>query len=164
MKYLCLCYYDSDALARLSPSEQEEIGKACAPHDAALRATGKLVAQASLSLQIHGAISFQRAESPLWHKVHTSRATIKLARSSSLRQISPKKLKMLRQSMPPQTTASTSVLPWRSEPAKHLSLMNEGLRKAAPNKSLSVRHPCDHGRAGGRSLNEARILPTLTGS
>ena len=50
MKFLCLCYYDVDALARLTPTERREIGEACAPHDAALRATGKVEAQGSLSL------------------------------------------------------------------------------------------------------------------
>ena len=49
MKYLCLCYYDTEALARLNPAEQQEIAKACAPHDAALRATGRLLVQGSLS-------------------------------------------------------------------------------------------------------------------
>ena len=49
MKYLCLCYYDADALAKLNVSEQQELGKACAPHDVALRATGNLAVQASLS-------------------------------------------------------------------------------------------------------------------
>ena len=49
MKYLCLCYYDTDAFARLSPAEAEKIGPACRPHDANLKATGKLVVQGSLS-------------------------------------------------------------------------------------------------------------------
>jgi hypothetical protein len=49
MKYLCLCYYDADAFAGLSPSELEAIGPACQPHDAALKATGKLIVQGSLS-------------------------------------------------------------------------------------------------------------------
>lgn len=49
MKYLCLCYYDTDAFANLSPSDGQAIGAACQPHDAALKATGKLVIQGSLS-------------------------------------------------------------------------------------------------------------------
>jgi hypothetical protein len=49
MKFLCLCYYDSDAFARLSPSEVQQLGPACEPHDRALRATGKLVIQGSLA-------------------------------------------------------------------------------------------------------------------
>ena len=50
MKYLCLCYYDTNAFTSLSPSELEAIGPACRPHDAALKATGKLIVQGSLSL------------------------------------------------------------------------------------------------------------------
>jgi len=49
MKYLCLCYYDTNAFASLSPPEVEAMGPACRPHDAALKATGKLVVQGSLS-------------------------------------------------------------------------------------------------------------------
>lgn len=49
MKYLCLCYYDVEALRNLPVDQQAEIGPACAPHDAALQATGNLVVQASLS-------------------------------------------------------------------------------------------------------------------
>jgi hypothetical protein len=36
-------------LDKLSQSEKQEIGMACAPHDAALKATGRVEAQASLS-------------------------------------------------------------------------------------------------------------------
>jgi hypothetical protein len=50
MKYLCLCYYDTDAFARLDEAEGAAIGKACRPHDEALKATGKLVVQGSLAL------------------------------------------------------------------------------------------------------------------
>jgi hypothetical protein len=50
MKYLCLCYYDTEVFANLRPSEAQAIGPACQPHDAALKATGKLVVQGSLSL------------------------------------------------------------------------------------------------------------------
>jgi len=49
MKYLCLCYYDTKKFATLSPAELEAVGDQCHPYDAALRATGKLVAQGSLS-------------------------------------------------------------------------------------------------------------------
>lgn len=49
MKFLCLCYYDTAAFALLDPAEMEDVGNACRPHDAALKATGKLVAQGSLS-------------------------------------------------------------------------------------------------------------------
>jgi len=48
MKYLCLAYYDPRAFAALSPGEVEAIVSRCPPHDAALRASGHLVVQASL--------------------------------------------------------------------------------------------------------------------
>ncbi len=50
MKYLCLLYYDTAKFAALSPAELEAIGPNCQPHDAALRATGKVLMQESLSL------------------------------------------------------------------------------------------------------------------
>lgn len=49
MKYVCFCYYDTEKFAALSQAELEAIGRECPPHDAALRATGKVVAQGSLS-------------------------------------------------------------------------------------------------------------------
>ena len=49
MKFLCLCYYDTHAFALLTRDELEEVNNACRPHDTALKATGKLVAQGSLS-------------------------------------------------------------------------------------------------------------------
>lgn len=49
MKFLCLCYYDTVAFDLLDADEIEEVGRACRPHDAALKATGKIVAQGSLS-------------------------------------------------------------------------------------------------------------------
>lgn len=48
MKYLCLCYYDVDALNSLTPSRQAEIGPACRPHDEQLRASEQLLVQGSL--------------------------------------------------------------------------------------------------------------------
>ncbi|MFN3566830.1 MAG: YciI family protein [Burkholderiaceae bacterium] len=48
MKYLCLAHYDETRSGTLSAAELEAIGRACRPHDEALRATGRLVAQASL--------------------------------------------------------------------------------------------------------------------
>jgi hypothetical protein len=50
MKYLCLCYYDTAVFASLSPSELEAIGPSCRPHDAALKATGKMIVQGSLAM------------------------------------------------------------------------------------------------------------------
>lgn len=49
MKYLCLCYYNTDVFSTLEPSELEAVGNACIPHDAALKATGKVLAQGSLA-------------------------------------------------------------------------------------------------------------------
>lgn len=48
MKYLCLAYYDEAKFAALAPAAIEAIGRDCRPYDAALRASGQLVAQASL--------------------------------------------------------------------------------------------------------------------
>lgn len=50
MKYLCCLYYDTRKFAALSPAQLKAIGPKCAPHDAALRATGKVRVQASLAL------------------------------------------------------------------------------------------------------------------
>ena len=49
MKFLCLCYYDTAAFARISAEEAAKIGPACKPHDARLKATGKVAAIGSLS-------------------------------------------------------------------------------------------------------------------
>jgi hypothetical protein len=49
MKYLCLGYYDAEKFAQLSAEEMEEMGRECAPHDAALNRSGKLVVSASLA-------------------------------------------------------------------------------------------------------------------
>lgn len=49
MNFLCLCYYDTEAFARLSASDAKAIGPSCEPHDRALRATEKLVIQGSLA-------------------------------------------------------------------------------------------------------------------
>jgi hypothetical protein len=50
MKYLCLCYYDADAFAKLSPEEVANIAPACKPHDANLKATGKVEVIGSLAM------------------------------------------------------------------------------------------------------------------
>lgn len=49
MKYLCLCYYDHAKMSQLSADQLAEIGPSCKPHDAVLRATGKVVVQGSLA-------------------------------------------------------------------------------------------------------------------
>ena len=42
MKFLCLCHYESARFAELTPEDFAEIGATCAPHDAALKASGKV--------------------------------------------------------------------------------------------------------------------------
>jgi hypothetical protein len=49
MKFLCLCHYDPAHFATLSPEQLAAIPDLCAPHDAALRASGHLVAVGSLA-------------------------------------------------------------------------------------------------------------------
>lgn len=49
MRYLCLCYYDTEKFSRLSPDELAEVGPNCKPHDANLLATGKVIASGSLA-------------------------------------------------------------------------------------------------------------------
>ena len=49
MKFLCLCYYDAAAFARLAPAEAAKIPPACKPHDERLKATGKVPVVGSLS-------------------------------------------------------------------------------------------------------------------
>jgi hypothetical protein len=48
MKYLCLAYYDPQKFASMSPAAVEALVSQCPAHDAALRACGGLVMQASL--------------------------------------------------------------------------------------------------------------------
>jgi hypothetical protein len=50
MKYLCVCYYDADAYARLQPADFQKVGEICAPHDARLKASGKVQLIGSLGL------------------------------------------------------------------------------------------------------------------
>lgn len=49
MKYLCLCYYDAAAFAKLDRKEVEQLGSACRPHDEKLKATGKVLMVGSLA-------------------------------------------------------------------------------------------------------------------
>ncbi len=49
MKYIVMCYYDTEKFASLSPEQMAEIGPNCAPFDQALRATGKVLWVASLA-------------------------------------------------------------------------------------------------------------------
>ena len=49
MKFLCLCYYDTDAFAKLTAEEAAKIAPACKPHDEKLMATGKVAIVGSLA-------------------------------------------------------------------------------------------------------------------
>jgi hypothetical protein len=49
MKYLCLAYYDEQAFEALPKPEFDAIVSQCPQYDAALRASGRLVVQASLA-------------------------------------------------------------------------------------------------------------------
>jgi hypothetical protein len=50
MKFLCLCHYETAAFARLGPDDFAEIGAICAPHDAALKASGQVDMIGSLGM------------------------------------------------------------------------------------------------------------------
>jgi hypothetical protein len=49
MKYLCLCYYDTEKFAALTNDQKSAVGEACHPYDLELRATGKVLFVGSLS-------------------------------------------------------------------------------------------------------------------
>ena len=48
MKYLCLAYYNPQQFADMTPEAMQALVSQCPAHDAALRASGRLVVQASL--------------------------------------------------------------------------------------------------------------------
>jgi hypothetical protein len=48
MKFLALGYYDPEAFEALDDDEKAALARRCAPHDEELRATGRMVASASL--------------------------------------------------------------------------------------------------------------------
>ncbi len=50
MQYLCLCYYDQDRFEALSKDQLAALGRACQPHDEALRQSGHLLLVGSLAL------------------------------------------------------------------------------------------------------------------
>lgn len=50
MKFLCLCHYDADQFAALGAADFEEIGRICAPHDAAFKASGHVDMVGSLAM------------------------------------------------------------------------------------------------------------------
>ena len=50
MKFLCLCHYDLEAFRTFGPDDFAELGRICAPHDAALKASGKVDLIGSLGM------------------------------------------------------------------------------------------------------------------
>lgn len=48
-KFLCLCYYSEAEFKAWTPEQQTAVADACAPHDKALRASGRCFLNASLS-------------------------------------------------------------------------------------------------------------------
>jgi hypothetical protein len=50
MRYLCLCYYDRKKFDAMSEGDLEALGRACRPHDEALRESGHLIMVGSLAL------------------------------------------------------------------------------------------------------------------
>lgn len=61
MRYLCLGYYDPAAFDGLSEEERQAMVEECAPHDAELRASGRLLSVASLEHGVH--VSLRPGES-----------------------------------------------------------------------------------------------------
>ena len=49
MKFLCLCYYDTAAFAKLTQAEMAKIPPAFKPHDERLKAPGKVPIIGSLA-------------------------------------------------------------------------------------------------------------------
>lgn len=60
MNYLCLCYYDVEKFAAMTPEDMGEMIEICRPHDATLRASGHLKFVGSLGMP---------------HESHTLRST-----------------------------------------------------------------------------------------
>lgn len=50
MKFLCLCHYDLAAFGKFGPDDFAELGRVCAPHDARLKASGKVSMIGSLGM------------------------------------------------------------------------------------------------------------------
>ncbi|WP_129778074.1 YciI family protein [Peristeroidobacter soli] len=50
MKFIGVCYYDLEGFAKLQPGDFQKIGELCAPHDARLKASGKVSLIGSLAL------------------------------------------------------------------------------------------------------------------
>lgn len=50
MKFLCLCRYDLATFSQLTPDDFGEIAEICAPHDKAMRESGKIDIIGSLAM------------------------------------------------------------------------------------------------------------------
>lgn len=50
MKFLCLCRYDIAGFSKLTPADFQEIAALCAPHDQALRESGRVNMIGSLGM------------------------------------------------------------------------------------------------------------------
>lgn len=50
MKFLCVCHYDADAFARLTPKDFEKLQAMCGEHDARFKASGKVKLIGSLGM------------------------------------------------------------------------------------------------------------------
>ena len=51
MKYLCLCHFDAAQFAAMGPTDFEELGRLCAPHDERFKASGHVAMVGSLGHQ-----------------------------------------------------------------------------------------------------------------
>lgn len=50
MKFLCLCHYDLTKFESLGPSDFEEIGRVCEPHDREFKESGRVAVVGSLGM------------------------------------------------------------------------------------------------------------------
>jgi len=48
MQFVCLCYYNQAQYDACSPADLAQVGRICAPRDAELRATGRVIINSSL--------------------------------------------------------------------------------------------------------------------
>ncbi len=91
MHFLCLLYYNTESLAKAAPSARAALGPLCAPHDAALKATGKVRILGSFA-EPNTWVTIVPAESgPTVKNGQHSRSQINQVRSSSSKQQTPRK-------------------------------------------------------------------------
>lgn len=50
MKFLCVCHYDAEAFAKLTPADFEKLQAMCGEHDARFKASGKVKLIGSLGM------------------------------------------------------------------------------------------------------------------